>query len=159
MMYNCCRYFKTPNKSRGIPSLYKKKIKPNLESDKPGFTLVEVLITMFLLTSVLTAIAGMLATSANFLLKTKQVTLASQAIQQQVETIRNLPFDNILTLENTFNNGQLSQLEGGHGFQYIEGAFGADIKKLTVKVKWVFRGRQMEQDVVTFVTRGGINGR
>ena len=114
---------------------------------------------MFLLTSVLIAIAGMLAISANFLMKTKQVTIASQAIQQQVENIRNLPFDNILTLENTFINGQLSRLESGHGFQYIEGAFGADIKKLTVKVKWVFRGRQMEKDVVTFVTRGGINGR
>ena len=93
----------------------------------------------------------------NVVFRTKQVTLATQIAQEQVEHVRNLNFDDILTLGSSFTHESLSELVNGQGSLSLESGPGADIKKLTVSVLWDYRGTNMRKDVVTFITREGVN--
>ena len=93
----------------------------------------------------------------NVVFRTKQVTLATQIAQEQVEHVRNLNFDDILTLGSSFAHESLSELVNGQGLLSLENGPGADIKKLTVSVLWDYRGTNMRKDIVTFITREGVN--
>lgn len=119
--------------------------------------MIEVLVTMFFLGSVLLSITSVLIYGSTLLLRMEQITIASQSIQKEVELIRSTPFDSILDLESSFTNDDLSRLENGQGQVFLEDSTGTEIKKVTVRVVWTFRGRQMQRDVVTYITRGGIN--
>jgi hypothetical protein len=100
---------------------------------------------------------GVLVHGFNLLSRTKQVTLATQICQEQVEFIRNKPFDSIVSLGTTYTNDKLVSLLNGQGTQAIESSVGADIRKLTVSVSWRFRGQTLRKDVVTLITRSGID--
>ena len=125
--------------------------------ESEGFSIIEVLITMFFLGAVLLSITSVLIYGANLLRRMEQITIASQAIQKEVELIRSMPYASILTVGDTFTNDELSRLEAGQGQIFLEDSTGIDIKKVTVRVIWTFRGRQLQRDVVTYITRGGIN--
>lgn len=120
---------------------------------------MEVLITMFILEVVMLAILSVIVTGANFLMKMEQTTTAAQAIQKEIECIRNMPFDDITALDSNFSNEELTHLDSGQGFIYLDNAAGFDIKKLTVSVQWTYRGRLQKKDAVTMVTREGIDGK
>ena len=122
-----------------------------------GFSLIELLIAMTVLGIMTMTMIGVLVHGFNLLSRTKQVTLATQICQEQVELIRNKPFDSIVGLGTTYTNDKLVSLLNGQGTQAIESSVGADIKKLTVSVSWYFRGQTMRKDVVTMITRSGID--
>jgi len=127
---------------------------------KGGFTLIEVLITIFILAIVLMTLVSAFIYGYNLLSRTKQVSLATQIAQEEIETIRNMPYDNILALGSSFTNERLSDLLNGQGVLAIEAVPGdttGNIKKLTASVRWTFKGQQMRKDIVTYVTREGIN--
>jgi len=125
-------------------------------SDK-GFSLIEVLIAMTVLGIMAMTLIGVLVHGFSLLNRTKQVILATQICQEQIEWIRNKPFDNIVNLGSTYTNDKLSALLNGQGTQAIESSVGSDIRKLTVSVSWDFRGRALRKDVVTMITRSGID--
>ncbi len=89
----------------------------------------------------------------------RQASIATQCLQAQLELIRNMPFDDILSLDSSFTNESLPLLEDSSGILSLEDFGGNDIKKLTVSVIWSYNGRQIRRDIVTFVTRKGINKR
>ena len=122
-----------------------------------GFSLIEVLVAMTVLGVISMTLIGVLVHGYSLLSRTKQVTLATQICQEQVEIIRNKPFDTILTLGTTFTNDKLASLLNGQGTQAVESSVGSDIRKLTVSVSWYFRGQTMRKDVVTMITRAGID--
>lgn len=122
-----------------------------------GFTLIEVLITIFLLGVVLMTLVSVFIYGFTLLARTKQVNLAAQIAQEEVEFIRNNSFDDILTLGTSFTHESLSSLLSGQGTLTIEDGPGDDIKKLTVSVTWNYRGIQQSKDVVFYITREGIN--
>lgn len=122
-----------------------------------GFTLVEVLITILLFTVVLTAILSCFIQGFDILMRMKQMTIATQSIQKELELIRNMHYNDILTMDNSFSNDNFSYLENSSGGINLEDSVGDEIKKLTVSVAWTYRGRQMRKEVVTYVTKKGIN--
>ncbi|MDH5468408.1 MAG: type II secretion system GspH family protein [Candidatus Aminicenantes bacterium] len=122
-----------------------------------GFTLVEVLITILLFTVVLTAILSCFIQGFDILMRMKQLTIATQSIQKELELIRNMHYNDILTMDSSFTNDSFSYLENSSGIINLEDSVGAEIKKLTVSVAWMYRGRQMRKEVVTYVTKKGIN--
>ena len=136
-----------------------KKEKPGVKrrEKKAGFTLVEVLITILLFTVVLTAILSCFIQGFDILMRMKQMTIATQSIQKEVELIRNMHYNDILTMDNSFTNDNFSYLENSSGIINLEDSVGDEIKKLTVSVAWTYRGRQMRKEVVTYVTKKGIN--
>lgn len=122
-----------------------------------GFTFIEVLITIVILTVVLVALLSCFLYGCSILSRMKQMAIATQSIQEELELIRNMPFNDILSLESSFTNESLSSLENSSGILSLEDSAGDDIKKLTVSVLWSYHGRQMRKDVVTYVTKKGIN--
>ncbi|NIO48075.1 MAG: hypothetical protein GTN73_01350 [Candidatus Aminicenantes bacterium] len=122
-----------------------------------GLTYIEVLVTMVILALVLIALLSCFLHGFNVLSRMKQIAIATQAIQEELELIRNMSFNDILTLDSSFTNESLSLLENSTGAVNVEDSLGDDIKKLTVSVFWTYRETQMRKDVVTFITRKGIN--
>ena len=118
---------------------------------------MEVLVTMVIMEVVLLSMLSMITFGANLLMKMEQTTIASQSIHRKIEQIRNMSFEEILSLDNTFTDEDLTRLNNPQAYVFLDDAIGQDIKKLTVSIQWNFRGRTMIKKVVTFVTRGGIN--
>jgi prepilin-type N-terminal cleavage/methylation domain-containing protein len=124
-----------------------------------GFTLIEVLVTIMVLAVVLIALFSCFLYGFTVISRMRQTAIVTQCIQEELELIRNMPFNNILSLDSSFENESLSLLEDSSGILSLEDSGGDDIKKLTVSVIWSYKGRQMRRDIVTFVTRKGINKR
>lgn len=124
---------------------------------KGGFTLIEVMITILLLTVVMSAILSCFVQGFDILMRMKQMTVATQGIQRELELIRTMHYSDILSMDNSFTNDSFSYLDNSSGIINLEDSVGAEIKKLTVSVIWTYRGRQMQKDVVTYVTKKGIN--
>jgi len=122
-----------------------------------GLTYIEVLVTMVILAVVLIALLSCFLHGFNVISRMKQMAMATQSIQEELELIRNMPFNDILTLDSSFTNESLSLLKDSTGAVNVEDSLGDDIKKLTVSVFWTYRDKQMRKDVVTYVTRKGIN--
>ncbi len=122
-----------------------------------GLTYTEVLVTMVILGVVLISLLSCFLHGFNVISRMRQTAIATQSIQEELELIRNMSFNDILTLDSSFTNESLSLLEDGTGAVNVEDSLGDDIKKLTVSVLWSYRDMQMRKDVVTFITRKGIN--
>jgi len=112
---------------------------------------------MVILGVVLIALLSCFLHGFNVISRMRQTAIATQSIQEELELIRNMSFNDILTLDSSFTNESLSFLEDSSGAVNIEDSLGDDIKKLTVSVLWSYNGKQMRKDVVTFITRKGIN--
>ncbi len=128
-----------------------------IKRKKDGFTLIEVLVTIAILSVVLIALLSCFIHGFNIIFRMRQINIANQSIQEELELVRNMPFDDILSLDSSFTNESLSLLENSSGIINLENSAGDDIKKLTVSALWSCRGRQMRKDIVTYVTRKGIN--
>jgi len=128
-----------------------------------GFTLIEVLVTMMILSGVLTALLSCFIYGLNIISRMKQTAIATQIIQEQLEDIRDKTYDEIVSLGTSFENDSLEKLstqsgcEEASGGIAVESSEGDDIKKVTVTVQWTYRGRAQREDLVTFITREGIN--
>ncbi len=140
-------------KSRGSVEKSMNKRKKREE----GFSLIEILIAMVILGIMLMTLISVFIYGYNVLSRTKQVALATQICQEEIERIRNLSFDTILTLGTTFSNDKLASLSNGQGILALEDSVGTDIKKLTVSVTWTYRGQTLRKDVVTLITKLGVN--
>ena len=134
-----------------------KRKKMAIKRKKDGFTLIEVLVTIAILSVVLIALLSCFMHGFNIIFRMRQINIATQSIQEELELVRNMPFDDILSLDSSFTNENLSLLENSTGIIDIENSAGDNIKKLTVSALWSCRGRKMRKDIVTYVTREGIN--
>lgn len=132
-------------------------IRKKRKKDEKGFSLIEVLIAIFILGIVSITLISVFMYGFNIVYKTRQANLATQIAQEEVEAIRMLSYDDILLLGSTYEHESLSELINGAGTVTVEAGPGDDIKKLTVSVTWDYRGIDMRKDVVTFITREGVN--
>ncbi len=94
-----------------------------------GLTYIEVLVTMMILGVVLIALLSCFLHGFNVLSRMRQTAIATQSIQEELELIRNMSFNDILTLDSSFTNENLSLLESSGGAVNIEDSLGDDIKK------------------------------
>ncbi len=92
-----------------------KRKRMSIKRKKDGFTFIEVLITMLILGVVLIALLSCFIYGFSILSRMRQMTIATQSIQEELELIRNMPFNNILGLDNSFTNESLSLLENSSG--------------------------------------------
>ena len=128
-----------------------------------GFTLIEVLVTMMILSGVLTALLSCFIYGLNIISRMKQTAIATQIIQEELEDIRDKTYDEIVSLGTSFENARLDQLSSQSGCEEasggvaVESSEGDDIKKVTVTVQWTYRGRTQREYLVYFLTREGIN--
>ncbi len=136
---------------------------------KGGFSLIEVLITIFILGVVCITLISVFIYGFNLLQKTKKVAMATEIAQAEVERYRNTPYATIkalatgtalpLTTESQTLLDQPEYFTEGDGSTTLESVVGGDenIRKLTVQIRWMYRGQQQEKNVVTYIASTGIN--
>jgi type II secretory pathway pseudopilin PulG len=152
-----------------------------------GISLIEVLVTIFVLAVVCITLISVFIYGFNLLAKTKQTALATEVAQFEVERHRNMDYDAIMASTTTsqfvdlygndtnspykflFNGTNEPYLRNGRETLVIQngGTIGMDdnIKKLTVTIEWDYRtrtiasGEPMRKDVVTYFSKDGINRR
>ncbi len=153
-----------------------------------GVSLVEVLITIFILAVVCITLISVFIYGFNLLAKTKQTTLATQVAQFEAERYRNMEFDSVPIQSATtwtfvnlygndadspykflFNSSDEAYLRNGRETITIQdgSAINMDwkIKKLTVTIEWDYRdrtiasGNPMRKDLVTYISNTGVNRR
>jgi len=140
-----------------------------------GFSLIEVLITIFILGVVCITLISVFIYGFNLLQKTKKVAMATEIAQAEVERYRNTQYSEIQSygpLDGTPVTRDLSPeslallkstnpvyFQDGDGSATLEGIPGGDenIRKLTVTITWMYRGQQQEKNVVTYIASSGIN--
>jgi Tfp pilus assembly protein PilV len=122
-----------------------------------GFSLIEVLIAVLLMAVVLLSLIVVIAFGFNNIARTKQFALATHVAQEAIEHIRNQPFDQMTALGPTFQHESLIPLENGACYLTVQPGAGDDIKKISIRVRWFYRGNEINKHVVTYITRNGIN--
>jgi prepilin-type N-terminal cleavage/methylation domain-containing protein len=133
---------------------------------KGGFTLVEVLITIFILSVVCLSLFSVFVYGFNLLAKTKQTALVTQVAQFEVERFRNMDFAAIppgtttSTFETLFSDDETSpyyflfKKDGSEYIPFLRNGqesiviqagdtinMDENIKKMTVTVVWDYRTR------------------
>jgi prepilin-type N-terminal cleavage/methylation domain-containing protein len=144
-------------------------------SREQGFSLVEVLIVIFMLAVVVITLINVFTYGFSLTRKTEETALATHVAQLEVETYRDMPFAQVSALGQATTTKQLTQAEypflfRADGSPYLRngqmtttlgsGAVGAlgeeKIVKLTVSITWVLKNRTIRKDIVTYITENGI---
>ena len=126
-------------------------------SSNSGLSFIEMLIAILLLQIVLLSLGSVLMYGFNMLTKMKEINLATQIAQEEMEIIRNMSFDEVSNLDSRFLHDRIFRLEYGQGHIVLDKSLGPDIIKVTVKVTWFYRREGLSKEIVTYVTRRGIN--
>lgn len=140
-----------------------------------GFSLIEVLVAIFILGVECIALISVFIYGFNLLQKTKSVAVATQFAQEEVEKYREKKFDSVTLYNNTdpitignfpvadypylFREDSTPYLQNGQAQTVVEAGADINIKKLTVRIFWDYRGQQQNKYVVTYIAREGINRR
>ena len=98
-----------------------------------GFTLIEMVVALFILSFALLALAGLMVTTTRNNSVGGHMTEAATLAQDRLEEFRATPFDNILT-----GNDQKT---GSHGIQYTRNwnvvtSADGNLKTVTLNIDW-----------------------
>jgi len=124
-----------------------------------GFTLVEVLASTLILAISLTGSLLVLAKSNVYVSEMRERSIASQAVQEEIEEIRDLSYTDILVLGNTFSTSSMDDLNNPVGTLTIDDPLSDDdIRRVTALLVWDSpQGRSLSTSSSTYLTNEGIN--
>jgi Tfp pilus assembly protein PilV len=124
-------------------------------SSESGFTLVEALLSILILGISLINIAMVFSDGIVFISKMKEISIATQDAQAEMEKIRDMNFSSIAS--HTFTPAGLTNPTGTVTVSSAPGA-DSNMKSVTVKVTWTsYLGTTVKRSLVTFVTNEGID--
>jgi prepilin-type N-terminal cleavage/methylation domain-containing protein len=136
-----------------------------------GFSLVEVLVVTSMLGVCSLSLIGVFAYGYKLTGKTKQVTMATQVAQVQVERLRNTDYDAIPIVTGTptalastdypflYADGGACILHNAQQTVTVAQGIDENLKRLDVAIIWDYQGRRMRKDVVTYIAKDGISRR
>lgn len=114
--------------------------------NKQGFTLIEVLIAMLVISI---AVMGVLLTftkSNQMMIQLRELSIADQCVKEEIESIRDMNYNEILNLTATFTAAGFVYLDNPVGTRVLDDPFAdPDIRRVTVSVSWEsVEGRQLD---------------
>jgi Tfp pilus assembly protein PilV len=124
-------------------------------SAKPGFTLLEIVITLLLIMAIVTllfAFSGTLSSSRGSNLQ----SIATKVASKQVESLRKTSFDS-LPPSGGFSDPDLARLPQATATRTISDyQSSTDIKQILIQVDWVVNGANKNVKIETFIYRYGL---
>ncbi|MCK4244217.1 MAG: hypothetical protein KAX20_01180 [Candidatus Omnitrophica bacterium] len=126
---------------------------------KKGFTLIEITLTILIIIIISIGIVSIFSYGFGISTETREIFIATQAAQEEMELIRDMAFNNIVG--GTFTTPGFAHLANPVGTVTVDDTYIAgedDIKKVTVTVSWTSaQGRSSTKSLVTLITREGID--
>ncbi|MFC1590219.1 hypothetical protein ACFL42_01855 [Candidatus Omnitrophota bacterium] len=134
-------------------------IKQLIFKNRKAFTITEALLATVIVGLAVVPIGMLFYVGYSYVGQVRETSIAMQAIQEEVETIRNMDYDDILAIGSDFEGAGFGRLEDAVGEVVIDDPLGeANIRRVTVTVSWTSTvGREMSKSMATLVTNGGIN--
>ena len=131
-----------------------------------GFTLVEVMLTVFIGVTGLCAVGYIMSDSGTYLARDNRARIYSlNTIRDEIENLRNTSYDTMVGYGSSFSFTStdvpgLAKIPGATGTvtsaDYLSSSF---IRKVTVTVSWTgARGQSLSNSITTLMTKTGING-
>lgn len=141
-------------------------------SNKRGVSLMEVMAAVVVMGIALFAEGTTICSQFSFINQNREKTIATLAIQEEIEYIRGLPFSSILNLVLYPNSNPTAFT--APSFQYLNNAAGTvtitdvnnslisgsnyTICKVSVDVSWTsITGNTLQKNLVALITSNGIN--
>ena len=126
---------------------------------KKGLTLIEITLTIFIVALMSIGIFSIFSRGITTSTETREVSIVIQALQEEMELIRNMSFDSIAALgTSSFTTPGFTYLTNPAGTVTVDPYGDSNILRVTVTVSWVSAGnRNSSKNLVTLITRGGIN--
>lgn len=125
-----------------------------------GFTLIELIITCVVIATMFLAIFGLFNTLHVINARANNLTIANEVAQQQMESIRNLPYAAIPlgTVDTTAQLSGYPQLGSARSSStVVTSADSRGLKKLDVVVSYDDRGIAKKLKVSTLIALNGID--
>lgn len=113
-----------------------------------GFTLLEVMLAVVLLTLGVIAVAGLFGTALVGSSDAENTAIAMNLAQKRMEEIRNISYDSIA-------DESKADVSGFSGFQRAAAVTEplTDLKKVTVTVYWLSKGAVASESLVTYISK------
>lgn len=129
-------------------------------NSEDGFTLIELVVTSVVLSTMFLAILGLFGTLRDINARANNLTVATEAAQQQLETFRNLPYGSIAvgtqnTTSQLANYPSLGASRSSSSVVTLVDNRG--LKQLDVSLTYFDRGIQKQLQVSTLIALSGIN--
>ena len=128
----------------------------SIHNTKKGFTLLEILLTLVLFSVGVVGIAGLFSYTLDSSLDAEYTEIATNLAQARAEEVRNIAYDDIADEA----KAQVSVI--GYTlppeFQAFQRQVGVtepltDLKQVTVTVYWQFKGKEVSEQLVTYVSK------
>jgi Tfp pilus assembly protein PilV len=131
----------------------------NKKKGRCGFTLVEVLIGVYIMAFGVLGVLLTLTKTSAFMSAVRQNAIATHAAQEEIEKIRAMDFTSLLSQGPSFTASAFNELKNATGTLTVENIFSSnDIRRVTVLVSWSgLNGQPVSKSLSTLVTRSGIN--
>jgi len=130
-------------------------------TNKKAFTLIEILSAVIIVAVGVISVGALFFNSMYFLAEIREISAATQAAHEEMETIRDLPYSDLTAMgtSSSFTAAALSNLSQPTGTVTIDNIYSNDyIRRVTVTVSWVsLRGRTISRRLVTLVADGGVS--
>ncbi len=119
-----------------------------IHDTKKGFTLLEILLTLVLFAAGVVGIAGLFGYALDGSLDAEYTEIAVNLAQARMEEVRNITYASIA-------DEAKAQVAGFLLFQRQVGVTEplADLKQVTVTVYWQFKGKEVNEQLVTYVSK------
>lgn len=130
------------------------------QKSESGFTLIELVITSVVLSTMVLAILGLFGTLRDINARANNLTIATEAAQQQLELFRNLPYGSIAVgTQNTTPQLATYPMLGAARSSSSEVTLvdNRGLKKLVINLTYYDRGIQKRLQLATLIALSGIN--
>lgn len=133
-----------------------------VKSPSRGESLIEVLLVIVVLASIVALMAN-LPNAMMLISKSKHFGTAREIATKQLESKRQISFDNLANDDSPIDDPRISLLPQGNGTVLIEDCDESictkseEIKKVTVTINWTENNKNQQVILNTLIGKGGIN--
>ncbi|NPA95046.1 MAG: prepilin-type N-terminal cleavage/methylation domain-containing protein [Thermodesulfobacteria bacterium] len=124
--------------------------------NKKGFTLIEALVALLLLSIVLLGLIPSFLSVYNLNLEMTTHDIAVEIAQELLEEARSQSLSNLIDSNSTISRRVNKTDVNFNVKQNVVDVFGGELKKVYIKVLWTYRGQPRSYNATTVV--GGLNG-